>query len=173
MVESIGVETLGGVFTPLLEAGCRQPCVVKEIVSIAPMTAPESFSLPAPDELGRGALELLRRHFAAVNADDRESFRETAYLFDFVDGQPFELWWLGLRSLTPMTLSMSLRSVDDRVFFGKEPHGVIWVHVEARSESTGREYSDDFVVWYLLRSHSWKLACRIHWHLLDSTVPCR
>jgi molecular chaperone DnaK len=26
LVESIGIETLGGVFTPLLEVGCRIPC---------------------------------------------------------------------------------------------------------------------------------------------------
>ena len=35
LVESIGLETQGGVFTPLLMAGCDLPCEVTEIFSTA------------------------------------------------------------------------------------------------------------------------------------------
>ena len=35
LVEAIGMETLGGVFTPLLEMGCSVPCEVSEIFSTA------------------------------------------------------------------------------------------------------------------------------------------
>jgi len=34
-VESIGIETLGGLFTPLLEAGCSIPCEVTNTFSTA------------------------------------------------------------------------------------------------------------------------------------------
>lgn len=35
LVESVGIETLGGVFTPLLEVGCALPCEVTNIFSTA------------------------------------------------------------------------------------------------------------------------------------------
>ena len=35
LIESIGIETLGGVFTPLLQAGCSVPCVATEVFSTA------------------------------------------------------------------------------------------------------------------------------------------
>ena len=35
LVESVGVETLGGVFTPLLRTGCMEPCVITEHFSTA------------------------------------------------------------------------------------------------------------------------------------------
>src|SRR4051794_28948805 len=35
LIESIGVETLGGVFTPLLKAGCSVPCAATEVFSTA------------------------------------------------------------------------------------------------------------------------------------------
>ena len=35
LVEAIGVETIGGAFTPLLSSGCRVPCVSTEIWSTA------------------------------------------------------------------------------------------------------------------------------------------
>lgn len=33
--ENIGIETLGGVFTPILEVGCKLPCEVSQIFSTA------------------------------------------------------------------------------------------------------------------------------------------
>jgi len=35
LVQSIGIETLGGVFTPLLEVGCRVPCEATNTFSTA------------------------------------------------------------------------------------------------------------------------------------------
>ncbi len=35
LVEGVGIETLGGVFTPILEAGCRLPCSRTETFSTA------------------------------------------------------------------------------------------------------------------------------------------
>ncbi len=35
VIEAVGLETLGGVFTPLLEVGCSVPCEVSEIFSTA------------------------------------------------------------------------------------------------------------------------------------------
>ncbi len=35
LVQSVGIETLGGVFTPLLEAGCRVPCEATNTFSTA------------------------------------------------------------------------------------------------------------------------------------------
>ena len=35
LVEGVGLETLGGVFTPLLSVGCPVPCVSSEIFSTA------------------------------------------------------------------------------------------------------------------------------------------
>jgi len=35
VIEAVGLETLGGVFTPLLEVGCPIPCEVSEIFSTA------------------------------------------------------------------------------------------------------------------------------------------
>ncbi len=35
MRESVGIETLGGVFTPLLQKGCRIPCVLTQTFSTA------------------------------------------------------------------------------------------------------------------------------------------
>ena len=35
LVESVGIETLGGVFTPLLKAGCTLPCEVTNTFSTA------------------------------------------------------------------------------------------------------------------------------------------
>jgi molecular chaperone DnaK len=35
LVEDIGIETLGGVFTPLLKRGCKAPCEVTESFSTA------------------------------------------------------------------------------------------------------------------------------------------
>lgn len=35
LVEDVGIETLGGVFTPILAAGCRLPCVATESFSTA------------------------------------------------------------------------------------------------------------------------------------------
>jgi molecular chaperone DnaK (HSP70) len=35
LVENVGLETIGGVFTPLLKTGCETPCKVSEIFSTA------------------------------------------------------------------------------------------------------------------------------------------
>ncbi len=35
LIEHIGIETLGGVFTPLLEKGCKIPCSITEVFSTA------------------------------------------------------------------------------------------------------------------------------------------
>src|SRR5258708_36821055 len=35
LIESVGIETLGGIFTPLLRAGCSVPCVATEVFSTA------------------------------------------------------------------------------------------------------------------------------------------
>ena len=35
LVESVGIETLGGVFTPLLELGCLLPCTSSQVFSTA------------------------------------------------------------------------------------------------------------------------------------------
>src|SRR5687767_13117866 len=35
LVEDVGLETIGGVFTPLLKSGCATPCRVSEIFSTA------------------------------------------------------------------------------------------------------------------------------------------
>jgi molecular chaperone DnaK len=35
LLEPVGIETLGGVFTPILEPGCRMPCEVTNIFSTA------------------------------------------------------------------------------------------------------------------------------------------
>jgi|GEM_PF-2039169 hypothetical protein len=122
-------------------------------------------ALPSSDELGRGAIELLERHFAAINAGDREAFRETAYLFDANDGLPFERWWTGMRSLAPLSVALKLSNIDRAIKEGMDRHVASWVQVVATSATTGLTYSDEFVVWYLLGSGRWKLGCRIHWWL--------
>jgi hypothetical protein len=118
---------------------------------------------PSGEELIRGAIALLERHFAAINAGDRAGFRETAYLFAAVDGPPFDIWWRRLRSLAPLSVSLNATSLGDHVSLEKEPHVPIWVHVDAASEATALSYHADLVVWYLLNSQSWKLGCRVHW----------
>jgi len=35
LVENIGIETLGGVFTPLLKTGCQTPCSTTQVFSTA------------------------------------------------------------------------------------------------------------------------------------------
>lgn len=35
LIESIGIETLGGVFTPLLQRGCKVPCSITQVFSTA------------------------------------------------------------------------------------------------------------------------------------------
>jgi hypothetical protein len=125
----------------------------------------DSAELPERQELADGALALMERHFNAVNAGDRGAFRDTAYLFDQVDGLPFQTWWTGMRSLAPLSVSMRPGTVGDRISAAHEPHVAIWIDVEATSEATGRSYRSNFVVWYLLRSRSWKLGCRMHWAL--------
>ena len=35
LIENVGLETIGGVFTPLLKTGCGTPCMVSEIFSTA------------------------------------------------------------------------------------------------------------------------------------------
>jgi len=129
------------------------------------MTQDHPADPPDRTELGRGALELMERHFAALNSGDREAFRETAYLFDFVDGRPFEAWWRGMSTLTPLTFSLRLDSISDRTAIGHEPHLAIWIEVDAWSGSMRRRYQDTFVVWYVLSSRAWKLGCRVHWWL--------
>jgi hypothetical protein len=121
-------------------------------------------STVSPEAIGAGALALLERHFAAINSGDRDGFRDTACLFEYVDGEPFERWWRGMRSLAPLLSTLTLRYVRERVSTGKEPHIAAWVHVQAGSRATGRTYADDFVVWYLLGSRTWKLGCRGHWY---------
>ena len=41
LVEPVGIETLGGVFTPLLEAGCDLPCETTQTFSTAEDNQPE------------------------------------------------------------------------------------------------------------------------------------
>jgi len=102
------------------------------------MTQDYPADLPDRAELGRGALELMERHFAALNSGNREAFRETAHLFDFVDGKPFEAWWREMSTLTPLTFSLRLDSVSDRTAIAHEPHLAIWIEVDAWSGSTRR-----------------------------------
>lgn len=35
LAEDIGIETLGGVFTPLLKSGCKSPCAITQVFSTA------------------------------------------------------------------------------------------------------------------------------------------
>jgi hypothetical protein len=112
--------------------------------------------LPADAELLAGATALLERHFAALDAGDREAFRETAYLFPLVDGEPFERWWNGMRMLAPFQIRLAPRSVTPWISDAHEPHLAIWIHAESA------RLRDDFVVWYLLRSATYKLGCRSH-----------
>ena len=35
LLENIGIETLGGVFTPLLQSGCNLPCEISQVFSTA------------------------------------------------------------------------------------------------------------------------------------------
>jgi hypothetical protein len=123
--------------------------------------------IAAHTELGNGAMDLLQRHFAAINAGDREAFRETAYLFDANDGLPFERWWSGMHSLAPLTMTLTLCDVGSSIRDTREPHVAIWIQVVAHSAITAKTYSSKFVVWYLVRSRNWKLGCRIHWWLAE------
>jgi hypothetical protein len=125
------------------------------------MLPPED--VPPEDELILGATALIERHFAAINAGDRATFRETVYLFEQNDGQPFETWWARLRSLAPLSVSLKPGSVSDHVSVGKEPHVSVWIEVDATSAVTRQVYRGDFVVWYLTGSRTWKLGCRVHW----------
>lgn len=127
--------------------------------------------LPSTDELTAGALDLLKRHFNAINEGDKHAFRDTAHLFDRNDGVPFERWWSGMRSsLSPLDVELTPSSVDTRVrprgarAQDNPPHIAVWVSVVARSRTTGRTYSDRFVAWFLIGSRTWKLGCRMHWY---------
>ncbi|MEO8704896.1 MAG: HAD domain-containing protein [Kofleriaceae bacterium] len=121
--------------------------------------------LPEDAELLAGATALLERHFEALDAGDREAFRDTAYGFPQVDGVPFERWWEGMRTLAPLNVQLTPARVTPWVHDSHEPHLAIWVRAEA-----GR-FSDELVVWYLLASKTYKLGCRNHWFLRDGREP--
>lgn len=122
-------------------------------------------SVPSADALMQGAVALMERHFAAINARDEAAFRDTAYLFPQVDGEPFRRWWNGMCSLAPLKAEFVPGRVSDHVSVEKEAHVAIWVNARAYSAATRRSYRDDFVVWYLVGATNWKLGCRIHWWL--------
>ena len=136
-----------------------------------PSTAVESeHQIPAAEALVAGATDLLRRHFAALNSGDRESFRDTAMITAANDGLPFERWWDAMRSMAPLDVQFTPKSVGSRdPVRGTHPsapnHVAVWVAVTAHSAATGRTYSEDFVVWLLLDTQEWKLGCRVHWWL--------
>jgi hypothetical protein len=101
----------------------------------------------------------MHRHFDAINAANREAFRETAFLFEENDGQPFERWWEDLRSLAPFTVT-----VTPAPQFGQKRNTTkisTWVQVTAHCP-TGT-FTDNFVVYFLLDSQAWKVGCRMHW----------
>lgn len=156
-------------------------CIASKLNTRTDQMSPDfpSIDLMSEADLARGAVDLLRRHFLALNTGDKAAFRDTAFLFSHIDGQRFDVWWDGMRSLTPLDVEFSNPSVDRRLRTrgrrgaDQDLHFVAWVDVKARSQASGHTYQDWFVVWFLVESGVWKLGCRNHWWLRTKALVVR
>ena len=131
------------------------------------MTGPP---LPPDDALRAGALDLMARHVAAIDAGDRDAFRATCYLFPANDGLPFERWWARLRELAPLRdATLTAEDVNRKVRARRtptgehDPHASVWVRLRFRSGATGEHHEGALPVWYLVDSGTFALGGRAHW----------
>ncbi|MCP3926221.1 MAG: hypothetical protein GY714_26955 [Desulfobacterales bacterium] len=122
--------------------------------------------IPDQNTLKEEASKIVIKHFNALNNNDIETFRSTAYLFPINDGKPFTTWWEGMLSLKPYQIELVSIDVNDKTTdsYSKHPKHIS-IKVKINAIFNSKSIEDDFLVWYFIDSKEYKLACRNHWWL--------